>query len=130
MVKKITNWFGNNISFRTAGVQHAPSGRPGSWTFRSVVGQYYKKKVLKVIEQLKERDAKKRAKEAKNGKQKSKPKPKSINTKGESGKSIPFYQSALSLVESWVKQNEEREDEIHQLVDSWNTGPPAHIQQK
>lgn len=81
-----------------------------------------------VIEQLKERDAKKKAKEGKKGKQKSKPK--SINTKGESGKSIPFYQSALSLVESWVKQNEEREDEIHQLVDAWNTGPPAHIQQK
>lgn len=46
------------------------------------------------------------------------------------GETIPYYQPALKLVEAWVMADEAREDEIHQLVNLWNAGPPPEVQAK
>ena len=43
---------------------------------------------------------------------------------------IPYYQPALSLVEQWVLADEDRTDEINQLVTIWNAGPPPAVQAK
>ncbi|KLO08464.1 hypothetical protein SCHPADRAFT_944424 [Schizopora paradoxa] len=137
LTKRINNWYGNNLKFRTNQLDRAPGGRAGTWTFRNVVSQYHKDRVMAMCAKLKEEgEAKKQAEAGEVGKTIAEQEMEVEDEEGNafvekgSGKKLPFYQPALSLVEAEVRADEEQEDEIFQLVDLWNVGPPLEVQQK
>ena len=135
MKQKINNWYTNYVTFRSKGLERAPGGRPGSWTFRSVVSQYHKERIAAMCQKLK-KEAKLKLKEAEKAAAGDEPRRENAEEEDieveidEKTKDIPFYQPALSAVEAEVKSNEEEEDQIHQLVALWNNGPPVEVQRK
>ncbi len=103
----ICHWYNNNIKIRKGDLNHAPKGKPGSWNYRKVVGQMYKDDIQETIKDIaKEKDY-------------------------DGDKShIALYQQALTRMVASVEKDQERDDEIEQLVVKWNRGPPPSVQAK
>ncbi|KLO07131.1 hypothetical protein SCHPADRAFT_945521 [Schizopora paradoxa] len=69
LVQKITVWYGNNIKIRTKGMAKPPKDQGKTkWTFRRVVAEYYKRRVTKMQQALRERKARAKKEGKKGGK--------------------------------------------------------------